>query len=84
MSDNRLYLGPDPQLHGPFAQNTIQIVLGILLPTLAAIAVILRVIARKTKQNKLWWDDYLLLPAMVCSRLVLSPNCVRLICLAVG
>ena len=42
----------------------------IVFSTLPLIAVTLRILARRTKQMNLWWDDYLILVASVRSHLV--------------
>lgn len=37
-----------------------------VLTLLAMVAIALRFYARRIKQTKLMWDDYMILPAMVC------------------
>jgi len=43
--------------------------LAIFLTLLALTAIALRFYARRVKQANLSWDDYMILPAMVCQKL---------------
>ena len=40
--------------------------LAIVLSLLAIVATVLRFYARRIKQASLSWDDYIILPALVC------------------
>ena len=53
----------------------------IVFSILPMIAVAMRIIARKMKQTELWWDDYLILVALVRNGLAISsrPSSMNLI-----
>ena len=54
--------GYDPHNLQPW---TVEVVVSVTV--LATVTVILRVLSRHIKAQKLWWDDYMIIFSLVCS-----------------
>ena len=57
-----------PGIDRSASQQPHVLISGIVLYCLAVIAVILRFISRRLAGAGFWWDDWLILPPLVCFR----------------
>lgn len=67
------FLTPEELYQNHSSRTTVAVAFGIALPV---VAVILRLVARRLRRIELWWDDYMILIAMV---LTVGNSCVPLV-----